>query len=149
MNILNKAEPHSATAASSGSDRSLSRLHNACAGHKQRRRLHGHLLCQLVRTLSLPLIITLIVGISSPAKFIKPENGVLSYCTQAAAIQPDLFHLQMDTMAPARLLRGKKTSERRQTPERQTENKVTAETQAVLNITKPPAAHTTQLSTST
>lgn len=33
--------------------------------------------------------------------------------------------------------------------ERQTENKVTAETQAVLNITKPPAARTTQLNTST
>lgn len=33
--------------------------------------------------------------------------------------------------------------------ERQTENKVTAETQAVLNITKPPAAHKTQLNTST
>lgn len=84
--------------------------------------LHIHPLCQLGRTVSLLLLIIVIVIIiidSRPAKVIKPENGVLLNCTQSSGtgIQPDLFHLQMDTMAPARLLR-KKTSERRQTPER-------------------------------
>lgn len=45
---------------------------------------------------------------------------------------------------------GKKNLRAQTSPaERQTENKVTAETQAVLNITEPPAARTTQLNTST
>lgn len=54
----------------------------------------------------------------------------------------------LDTMPPAQLLR-KNLRAQTSPAERQTEHKVTAETQAVLNITKPPAAHTTQLNTST
>lgn len=54
----------------------------------------------------------------------------------------------LDMMPPAQLLR-KNLRAQTSPAERQTENKVTAETQAVLNITKPPAAHTTQLNTST
>ena len=98
---------------------------------------------------------------SQPAKLIVSnllsDNKCVFLChTFSVSVFQQRFSLQpappadgcLDMMPPAQLLR-KNLRAQTSPAERQTENKVTAETQAVLNITKPPAAHTTQLNTST
>lgn len=152
----NKAEIHPITASSSRScsDWSLNWQNNACGGWKKSgvstvihcvswgERFHCCFWSSLSSSSS-----------STPGRLKSSNLKTVSYWTAHSPAAPGLS-LTRSTCRWTRRHQpdfwGKKTLWAQTNPrERQTENKVTAETQAVLNITKPPAAHTTQLSTST
>lgn len=80
-----------------------------------------------------------------------PVSHIFAFCFPAAKLTPTCSTCRWlpGHAATSPTSEGKNLRVQTSPAERQTENKVTAETQAALNITKPPAAHTTQLNTST
>lgn len=126
----NKAESRTVSASSSSprSDWSLNWQNNACAGWNNSEKLE----------------FAFCLSSTSPTWLHSSNLTAVPHCSARipAAPRRTRWH-QPDFWEKKKL--WAQTNPR----ERQTENKVTAETQAVLNITKPPAARTTQLSTST